>query len=59
MRLTNGSVAFKIEINEIPAQRKLSQNRNNKNKDNIILQIKKTQSPESIAIANEMLKCQK
>jgi len=59
MRPNNGSVAFKIEINEIPAQQKLSQNRNNKNKDNIILQIKKTQSPESIAIANEMLKCQK
>lgn len=59
MRQTNGIVAFEIEINEIQAQHKLSQNRDNKNKDNIILQLKKTQSPEANAIANEMLKCQK
>lgn len=59
MRQTNGIVAFEIEINEIQAQHKLSQNRDKKNKDNIILQLKKTQSPEANAIANEMLKCQK
>jgi transcriptional regulator len=59
MRQTNGIVAFEIEINEIQAQHKLSQNRDKKNKDNIILQLKKMQSPEANAIANEMLKCQK
>lgn len=59
MRQTNGIVAFEIEINEIQAQHKLSQNRDKKNKDNIILQLKKTQSPEANAIANEMLNCLK
>ena len=59
MRQTNGIVAFEIEINEIQAQHKLSQNRDKKNKDNIISQLKKTQSPEANAIANEMLKCLK
>lgn len=56
---TRGIVAFEIEINEIQAKHKLSQNRDEKNYDNIISELKKTENPQATAIANEMTKCRK
>jgi transcriptional regulator len=54
---TRGIVAFEIEIKEIQAKHKLSQNRDEKNYDNIISELKKTENPQATAVANEMLKC--
>ncbi len=59
MRQTRGIVAFEIEIEEIQAQHKLSQNRDEKNYNNIISELKKTKNPQATAVANEMLKCRK
>lgn len=59
MMQTRGIVAFEIEIEEIQAQHKLSQNRDQKNYDNIITELKKTENPQATAVANEMLKCRK
>lgn len=59
MMQTRGIVAFEIEIEEIQAQHKLSQNRDKKNYDNIISELKKTENPQATAVANEMLKCRK
>lgn len=59
MMHTRGIVAFEIEIDEIQAKHKLSQNRDDKNYDNIISELKKTENPQATAIANEMLKCKK
>jgi transcriptional regulator len=59
MMQTRGIVAFEIEIEEIQAKHKLSQNRDDKNYDNIITELKKTENPQATAIANEMLKCRK
>ena len=59
MMQTRGIVAFEIEIEEIQAQHKLSQNRDKKNYDNIITELKKTKNPQATAVANEMLKCRK
>jgi transcriptional regulator len=56
---TRGIVAFEIEINEIQAKHKLSQNRDEKNYDNIISELKKTENPQATDIANEMTKCRK
>lgn len=56
---TRGIVAFEIEIDEIQAKHKLSQNRDEKNYDNIISELKKTENPQATAIANEMTKCRK
>lgn len=52
-----GIVAFEIEITEIQATKKLSQNRDEKNHQNIISKLEKTNNNQSIAIANEMKKC--
>ncbi|WP_310378962.1 FMN-binding negative transcriptional regulator [Flavobacterium sp.] len=57
MMQTRGIVAFEIEIEEIQATRKLSQNRDDKNYQNIILELEKTNDNQSIAVANEMKKC--
>jgi len=57
MMQTRGIVAFEIEIEEIQAKHKLSQNRDEKNYDNIITELKKTKNPQAIGVANEMLKC--
>ena len=57
MMQTRGIVAFEIEITEIQATRKLSQNRDEKNHQNIISELEKTNTNQSIAIANEMKKC--
>jgi transcriptional regulator len=59
MMQTRGIVAFEIEIGEIQAKHKLSQNRDKKNYDNIISELKKTENPQATAVANEMLKCRK
>lgn len=57
MLQTRGIVAFEIEITEIQAQRKLSQNRDDKNYQNIISELEKTEDTQAIAVANEMKKC--
>ncbi|MES2543779.1 MAG: FMN-binding negative transcriptional regulator [Bacteroidota bacterium] len=59
MRQTNGIIAFEIEINEIHAVHKLSQNRDDKNHQNIISELNKTGESNSVAIAKEMSKCRK
>lgn len=57
MMQTRGIVAFEIEIEEIQAAKKMSQNRDAKNYQNIISELEKTNKNESIAVANEMKKC--
>ncbi|MFM2369040.1 MAG: Protease synthase and sporulation protein 2 [Bacteroidota bacterium] len=57
MMQTRGIVAFEIEITEIQATRKLSQNRDEKNYQNIISELEKTEDIQAIAVANEMKKC--
>lgn len=59
MRQTRGIIAFEIEIDEIQAVHKLSQNRDDKNYQNIISELEKTEESNSIAIAKEMSKCRK
>ena len=54
---SRGIVAFEIEITEIQATRKMSQNRDEKNHQNIIAELEKVNTNQSIAIANEMKKC--
>ena len=54
---TRGIVAFEIEITEIQATRKMSQNRDEKNYQNIITELEKNNTNESIATAKEMKKC--
>ena len=51
-----GIVSFEIEITNIEAQKKLSQNRDDKNYKNIISELEKTNDSQAIAIANEMKK---
>ncbi len=57
MMQTRGIVAFEIEIEEIQAQHKLSQNRDDKNYLNIISELEKINDSQAIAVANEMKKC--
>ena len=57
MMQTRGIVAFEIEITEIQATKKMSQNRDCKNYQNIISELEKVNTNQSIAIANEMKKC--
>ncbi|MDR6968873.1 transcriptional regulator [Flavobacterium arsenatis] len=57
MMMTRGIVAFEIEIEEIQAKHKLSQNRDQKNYDTIIVELEKTGNNEAKAIAEEMKKC--
>lgn len=59
MRQVKGIFGFEIEISEIQATKKLSQNRDDHNYQNIISELKKTENPQSIAIAKEMSKCRK
>ena len=56
MREARGIIAFEIEITGIKAQKKLSQNRDDKNYQNIITELEKTNDPQAIDIANEMKK---
>lgn len=59
MREARGIFGFEIEIDEIQATKKLSQNRDELNYKNIILELEKTKNPQSIAVAKEMGKCPK
>ena len=59
MMQTRGIVAFEIKIEEIQAQNKMSQNRDDKNYSNIISELEKTENPQSMAVAKEMAKYRK
>ncbi|MCV9930304.1 FMN-binding negative transcriptional regulator [Flavobacterium sp. LS1R49] len=59
MRQAHGIIAFEIEIDEIQATKKMSQNRDDVNYKNIITALEKTENPQSIAVAKEMSKCRK
>jgi len=59
MREARGIFGFEIEIDEIQATKKLSQNRDDHNYQNIISELEKTENPQSIALAKEMSKCRK
>ncbi|WP_264534954.1 FMN-binding negative transcriptional regulator [Flavobacterium sp. N1736] len=59
MREARGIFGFEIEIDEIQATKKLSQNRDDHNYKNIISELEKTENPQSIAVAKEMSKCRK
>ncbi|MFN3754239.1 FMN-binding negative transcriptional regulator [Flavobacterium sp.] len=56
MREARGIIAFEIEITSIEAQKKLSQNRDDKNYQNIINELEKTNDNQAIDIAKEMKK---
>ncbi|MFV8442742.1 FMN-binding negative transcriptional regulator [Flavobacterium sp. LB2P44] len=57
MLQSRGIVAFEIEITEIQATRKMSQNRDAKNYKKIVSELEKSNNNQSIAVANEMKKC--
>ncbi len=57
MRQAKGIVAFEIEITELNATKKMSQNRDHKNYQNIIEALEKVNTPHAIATAIEMKKC--
>ena len=59
MREARGIFGFEIEIDEIQATKKLSQNRDDLNYKNIITELEKTENPQAIAVAKEMSKCRK
>lgn len=59
MLQTRGIVAFEIEIEEIQATKKISQNRDDMDHATIILELEKTKNSQSIAVAEEMKKCRK
>jgi len=59
MREAKGIFGFEIEIEEIQAAKKLSQNRDDLNYKNIISELEKTKNAQSIAVAKEMSKCRK
>lgn len=57
MREARGIIGFTIEITSIEAVKKLSQNRDAKNYQNIIQELEKTKDNQAIAVAEEMKKC--
>jgi transcriptional regulator len=57
MRQARGILAFEIEISSIEATKKLSQNRDTKNYENIISELEKLENSEASAMASEMKKC--
>ena len=57
MREARGIIGFTIEISSIEAKKKLSQNRDAKNYQNIIQELEKTNDHQAIAVASEMKKC--
>lgn len=59
MMQTRGIVAFEIEIQDIQSTKKMSQNRNDLDHKNIVLELEKTKNEQSIAVADEMKKCRK
>jgi transcriptional regulator len=56
MREAKGIVAFEIRITSIDAVKKLSQNRDTKNYQNIITALEKTNDTKAIAVAEAMKK---
>ncbi|HSD13904.1 MAG TPA: FMN-binding negative transcriptional regulator [Flavobacterium sp.] len=56
MKQTEGFVAFEIEITEIQAVKKLSQNRDDKNHSHIISELEKSDDQNARTIACEMTK---
>lgn len=56
MREARGIVAFEIEITNLEAQKKLSQNRDDKNYRNIITELEKTKENKALAVAEAMKK---
>lgn len=56
MLQARGILAFEIEITEIQAKRKLSQNRDDKNHQNIINRLENSEDFNSKNIASEMKK---
>lgn len=54
---SRGIVCYEIEIQEIDAVNKMSQNRDEKNFNSIIDELEKTGKPNAIAVAQEMKKC--
>ncbi|WP_395058362.1 FMN-binding negative transcriptional regulator [Flavobacterium sp.] len=59
MRQARGIIAFQIEITSIEAVKKISQNRDKKNHQNIISELEKTQDYNACQIAQEMAKNKK
>ena len=59
MMEARGIIAFEIKIEEIQAQTKMSQNRDDKNYAAIITELNNTGNPQSIAVAEEMVKYRK
>lgn len=57
MREARGVTGFRIDITSIEAKKKLSQNRDAKNYQNIISELEKRGDSQSSAIAAEMKKC--
>ncbi|WP_395077870.1 FMN-binding negative transcriptional regulator [Flavobacterium sp.] len=57
MRQAIGIIAFEIEIISIDAVKKMSQNRDTKNYENIILELEKTGNVIDKQVAQEMKKC--
>lgn len=57
MREARGIIGFTIEISSIEAKKKLSQNRDAKNYQNIIKELEKTNDHQAIAVASAMKKC--
>jgi len=57
MMQSRGIVAFEIEIEDIQAVKKMSQNRDDKNYNNIISELEKTENPNAIEVAKVMGKC--
>ena len=56
MREVRGIVSFEIEISSIESVKKLSQNRDDKNYNNIISELQKTNENQAIAVAEAMKK---
>lgn len=54
MMQVRGIVAFEIEVNDIQAVKKMSQNRDDKNHQNIITKLEASQDAQAIAVAKEM-----
>ncbi|MFM9988688.1 FMN-binding negative transcriptional regulator [Flavobacterium sp.] len=59
MRQAKGIIAFRIEITSIEAVKKVSQNRDEKNHQNIISELEKTKDYNACQIAQEMAKNKK
>lgn len=57
MKEAQGIIAFEIEITDIQAVKKMSQNRDDKNYQNIIVALKKTGKTDENLVAETMQKC--